>query len=721
MCTVIQSQPDDCVFSDSGNDRSYAYLTEGIDAAASRFTAYTMRVGDTFSGNRSALYDDDWVEITLVAGQRYDISLVGGSLSDPLVRLYDSNGFYIAENDDGGGGLNSLLSYTASTTGTYYISAGAFYETTTGSYTLSVTTTQPPEEGTLDELARFLTHGYWGGASQSFNTSGSNIITVDLGSLTSDGRRLAEWALDAWEAVANIEFRQVTFGADIDFDDNQSGAFSESNTIGSTITSSTVNVSTNWLSTNGTSIDSYSFQTYVHEIGHALGLGHQGNYNGDASYDNNAEFSNDSWALSVMSYFDQDENTEANATYARLAGPMLADILAIQNLYGAPAAGSPTAGATIYGQGTNLGGHWEILANAFTNNTTNSNYSGDPMAFAIADAGGVDLINLAYTTTANRINLGEGQFSNVGGGVENLSIARGTIIENVTSGSGNDIIAGNNAANVIRGNGGNDLIRSLGGNDRILAGNGNDTVYGGYGNDILNGAAGSDGLFANAGDDTLYGFAGDDRLGGGSGDDQILGGIGRDSLFGQDGNDSLVGEGGFDVLWAGTGRDTVNGGEGNDRLGGYHGWDLLFGGAGNDVIFGGDGRDSAFGALGNDTIFGGRDNDTVGGGGGDDILYGAQGNDRILAGLGNDQMSGGAGFDTFVYVGGADRIRDFNAASANERVDLSAISFITNWWDLSNNHMRSEAGNVIINAFNGNTLTLLGVNRSDLDASDFIF
>ena len=46
------------------------------------------------------------------------------------------------------------------------------------------------------------------------------------------------------------------------------------------ITSSFVNVSTNWLRDFGTSIDSYSLTTYIHEIGHALGLGHQGYYNG---------------------------------------------------------------------------------------------------------------------------------------------------------------------------------------------------------------------------------------------------------------------------------------------------------------------------------------------------------------------------------------------------------------------------------------------------------
>ena len=70
-----------------------------------------------------------------------------------------------------------------------------------------------------------------------------------------------------------------------------------------------------WLNSNWTSHDAdgdmyyggYGFQTYMHEIGHALGLSHPGTYNagngGAITYAGNAEYSLDNRQYTIMSYF----------------------------------------------------------------------------------------------------------------------------------------------------------------------------------------------------------------------------------------------------------------------------------------------------------------------------------------------------------------------------------------------------------------------------------
>ena len=385
---------------------------------------------------------------------------------------------------------NSKITYTASTSGTYHLVADA-YSSQTGTYTLSVNTSEPDgSAGTLDELALFLTEGY-AGREIKFNTSSSNAITVNLSGLTTEGQQLARWAMDAWEAVVDLDFVEVSSGEMITMDDESGGAYAYFPGYGGS-DGVELNVSRAWLSYYGTSIDSYSFQTFVHEIGHAIGLGHQGDYNGSATYGIDNTFSNDSWQMSIMSYFSQSENTTTNASQAYLAGPMMADILASQNLYGAPGNSTVTAGDTTYGANSNIGNYLDEVFDELVTGRTTSNVRGNPIAFTIYDQGGYDTLDLSYLSSGARIDMRAEQFSDFGGLIGNMGIARGTVLEKAELGSGNDTVTGNAANNIIIGGSGNDTLYGGDGSDNLYGGEGDDNLYGGNGNDELSGGNGTD-------------------------------------------------------------------------------------------------------------------------------------------------------------------------------------------------------------------------------------
>ncbi len=707
MCTICAAtmtfDPDR--HPDAGPDA--AAIFEGADAPSSIFTPYSISVGDTFSGTIAGGDGSDYIAITLTAGETYEFNLGGtasgvGTLSDPYLYLANSAGTVVAANDDGGPGLESYIEFTASYTGTYYVIADA-YGSATGTYRLSVDVAVPPAPGTLDELANYLTDGYWnfnGGSGRAFDTSGSNQITVDITALTASGQQMARWAFEVWELVANIDFVEVNSGADISFDDNQSGAFASSSVSGGTILSSDVNVSTSWLSTYGTTIDGYSFQTYIHEIGHALGLGHQGGYNGSATYGVDETFTNDSWQMSIMSYFDQDDNTTVNASFAYIFSAMMADIVAIQNLYGAAGAGSATAGNTTWGANSNLGGFWGLIFGALFDGNATSAYSGNDVAFTIYDYGGIDTLDLSTSTSNNYVDLRPEQFSNVNGGIGNVGIARGTVIEHLIAGSGNDTLMGNDADNDLTGGTGNDSVDGGAGTDtavinatqgsitvtdlgggsvRIVSADGTDVFHnvelfrfndgtvtlaallGGpvgptAGNDTLDGTSGADTIDALAGNDVINGLAGADRLLGNSGDDQLFGGNGNDTLLGGADNDLLRGGGNADRLEGGTGNDTLFGDRANDQIFGGNGNDAIYGGYEHDLLRGGGGADTLNGELGNDRLFGDRGNDQLFGGNGEDSLYGGYEHDLMRGGGNADELHGELGNDTLFGDRGNDRL-----------------------------------------------------------------
>lgn len=127
------------------------------------------------------------------------------------------------------------------------------------------------------------------------------------------------------------------------------------------------------------------------------------------------------------------------------------------------------------------------------------------------------------------------------------------------------------------------------GNDTLSLGSGNDELFGGSGDDILSGGLGNDLISGNTGKDTASFVKG---LLSTTVDLSKSGGQntghGNDTLTGIE---NIVSGGGADVLIGNSGANSISSGTGDDRLRGGGGNDTLNSGPGDDTVTGGSGSD----------------------------------------------------------------------------------------------------------------------------------
>jgi len=514
-------------------------------------------------------------------------------------------------------------------------------------------------------------------------------------------------ALAAWSELTNITFTEVTDSQDVAGDLRFAKSDNAAPTAYADLPSTTPRGGDVWFSNNSSyntdSKGTYSYYTFMHEIGHALGLKHPHDTGGSGVV---ANVNTDTTAYSVMSYRSY-VNQPVNAGLGQnffSTSLMLYDIAAIQHIYGANS--NTRSGDTVYS--------WA---------------PGQQILEAIWDGGGTDTIDWSNQYSNATINLNAGAWSELGPSYWNgqayesktLAIAYNVTIEDATGGSGNDNITGNAAVNTLNGGAGNDTLIGNGGADRLSGGTGNDiyelaatTAAGSFVQD----ADGVDTL--NLADVTLTltglaaGAAGLAKVG-----TTLLVDLNTDGIANATSDLSIVDFFSSAGNTAGLGfLETVDNLAGTNILN-------FFTPSGLNLV-GTDNNDTLTGSSDNDTLTGLKGNDKLYGMGGTDTLDGGEGNDILDGGTGNDILKGGLGNDTYFVDSNADSItEDLNAGTDlvnssvtwtlgdnTENLTLSGTAALNGIGNTLNNTITGNAANNTLTGSDGND-TMRGASGND--------
>jgi serralysin len=311
------------------------------------------------------------------------------------------------------------------------------------------------------------------GASQTPGTAGGTIAYVfnTASNWTATEISVFQSSMALWSAEANVTFTQVatqaaaqvgiTRGTDgkaywSSATDTSSavGGATVGSTTGGGISIDTSNPSYGPIASVNAN-DGFPASTVVHELGHLLGLGHGGPYNGAANPATQQYSAYDTRLWSIMSYISPTVTTAQYYASYPVTGtnwgaveapetPMPLDILAIQQLYGAPTT-TPLSGGQVFGFNTNITG---ALANYF-----NFNLNSTPV-LTLYDQGAGNTLDLSGYATNSTVNLNPGTFSSANGLTNNIGIAFNTAIDAAIGGTGDDTFTVNADPDTINGGGG---------------------------------------------------------------------------------------------------------------------------------------------------------------------------------------------------------------------------------------------------------------------------
>lgn len=292
----------------------------------------------------------------------------------------------------------------------------------------------------------------------SFNLAGASFFAFDSAIASEAYRAVVRTAFDVWEKIAAIDFVEVgSAAADIqlgsDAIDGRDGTLGEARwTYSGGLTTHAeiaIDSAETWFPFSSGGSNFYALM--VHEIGHAIGLGHS-----------------DDPASIMYPYLGSQQAPSAD------------DIAAIQALYG-------PAGQSILGSALS-----EILDGTAGADTISAG-AGDDLVYGFA---GNDLV---YGNEGNDTVTGNQGNDTVYGGQGNDLVYGGKDDDLVLGNLGDDTVTGDLGNDTVYGGQGNDLVYGGRGDDFVSGDRGNDTLHGGFGNDTLAGGESADVFLFDAG------------------------------------------------------------------------------------------------------------------------------------------------------------------------------------------------------------------------------